>query len=81
MYKISFDGAQSIISVRQEREESREERQFRKVSFEFRSKRRTEVVVRAAAGSEFHILGAATENARLPVDVLVLGMKRAESLG
>ena len=32
--------------------------------------------MRTAAGSEFHILGAATENARLPVDVLVLGMKR-----
>ena len=34
--------------------------------------------MRTAAGNEFHILGAATENARLPVDVLVLGMKRAE---
>ena len=30
------------------------------------------------AGSEFHILEAATENMCLPVDVLVLGMKRAE---
>ena len=34
--------------------------------------------MRTTAGSEFHILGAATENARFPVDVLVLGMKRAE---
>ena len=34
--------------------------------------------MRTSAGSEFHILGAATENARLQVDVLVLGMKRAE---
>ena len=34
--------------------------------------------MRTSAGSEFHILGAATENARLPVDVLVLGMKRTE---
>ena len=34
--------------------------------------------MRTAAGSEFHILGPATENARLPVDVLVLGIKRAE---
>ena len=41
-------------------------------------KEETEVVVRTTAGIEFHILGAATENARLPVDVLVLGMKRAE---
>ena len=41
-------------------------------------KEETEVVVRMTAGSEFHILGAATENARLPVDVLVLGIKRAE---
>ena len=41
-------------------------------------KEETEVVVRTTAGSEFHILGAATENARLSVDVLVLGLKRAE---
>ena len=41
-------------------------------------KEETVVVVRTTAGSEFHILGAATENARLPVDVPVLGMKRAE---
>ena len=34
--------------------------------------------MRTIAGSEFHILGAATENACLPVDVLVLGIKRAE---
>ena len=34
--------------------------------------------MRTTAGSEFRILGAATENARLPVDVLVLGIKRAE---
>ena len=34
--------------------------------------------MRTAAGSELHILGAATENVRLPVDVLVLGIKRAE---
>ena len=36
--------------------------------------------MRTSAGSEFHIpyiYGAATENACLPVDVLVLGMKRA----
>ena len=32
----------------------------------------------ATAGSEFHILGAATENARLPVDVLILRIKRSE---
>ena len=41
-------------------------------------KEETEVVVRTTAGSEFHILGEATENARLPLDVLVLGMKIAE---
>ena len=34
--------------------------------------------MRTTAGSEFHILGAATENMHLPVDVLVLGIKRAE---
>ena len=34
--------------------------------------------MRTTAVSEFHILGVATENARLPVDVLVLGMERAE---
>ena len=34
--------------------------------------------MRTTAGSEFHIIGAATENTRLPVDVLVLGIKRAE---
>jgi hypothetical protein len=51
---------------------------FEEVSCEFRSKEETEVVVRTAASSEFHILGAATENARSPVDVLVLGMKRTE---
>ena len=38
----------------------------------------TEVIVRSAAGSAFHILEAAIENARLPVDVLVLGIKRTE---
>ena len=41
-------------------------------------KEETEVVVRTTAGIKFHILGAATENARLPVGVLVLGIKRAE---
>ena len=34
--------------------------------------------MRTTAGSEFYILRAATKNARLPVGVLVLGMKRAE---
>ena len=34
--------------------------------------------MRTTAGSEFQILGAATETARLTVDVLVLGIKRAE---
>ena len=34
--------------------------------------------MRTTAGSEFHILGAAAENARLQVDVLVLGIKRAK---
>ena len=34
--------------------------------------------MRTPAGSEFHNLGAATENALLPVDVLVLGMERAQ---
>ena len=37
--------------------------------------------MRTTTGSEFHILGAATENARLPVDILVLGMKRTEVRG
>ena len=41
-------------------------------------KEETEVVVRTIADSEFHILEAATENARSPVDVLFLGIKRAE---
>ena len=34
--------------------------------------------MRTTADSEFHILGATTENARLPIDVLVLGIKRAD---
>ena len=38
-------------------------------------KKEIEVVVHTTAGSEFHILGAATENMRLPVDVLVLEIK------
>ena len=31
--------------------------------------------MRTTAGSEFHSLGAATENARLPVDVLNVNVK------
>ena len=34
--------------------------------------------MRTTSGSGFHILEAATENARLPVDVLVPVMTRAE---
>ena len=34
--------------------------------------------MRTTAGSEFHFLGAGTENVHLPINVLVLGIKRAE---